>query len=72
MARVTQADRIIDYIKEHGSITQKEAYHEFDCTRLAAQIFLIKESGIPIRRTIETARNRYGRTVCYARYFLCE
>lgn len=68
----TQCEGILNYMKEHGSITPKDAYREFDCMRLAAQIYILKHQGIPIKTTLETARNRSGKIVRYARYSLCE
>jgi hypothetical protein len=68
----TQSEMILDYIKENGSITPKEAYLEFDCMRLAAQIHYLKKQGVPIRCSIEMSKNRFGRTTRYARYSLIE
>lgn len=70
MENISQSERILQYIKQNGSITQKDAYREFDCMRLAAQIFILKRQGHPIKSRMEKSRNRYGRTVCYARYSL--
>ena len=70
--KLTQSEQILSYIKEKGSITQKDAYREFDCMRLAAQIYILKRQGVPIKSTLETSRNRYGRTTRYARYSLCK
>ena len=67
---LTQSQMILKYIKEKGSITQKDAYREFDCMRLAAQIFILRSKGYSIKSTIEKSRNRYGRTTRYARYSL--
>ena len=67
-----QTNKILAYLKENGSITPKDAYKEFDCMRLAAQIHNLKQRGINIKTTIEKSKNRSGRTVCYARYILCE
>lgn len=67
---MSQSKLILNYIKQNGSITQKEAYREFDCMRLAAQIFILRSQGYPIKSTMEKSRNRYGRTTCYARYSL--
>lgn len=68
----SQSEMILDYIKEMGSITQKDAYREFGCMRLSAQIYNLRGQGIPIKTTLETSRNRFGHTSCYARYSLCE
>lgn len=68
--KLTQSKQILNYIKEKGSITQKDAYREFDCMRLAAQIYILKRQGIPIKSTLETSQNRFGKRTSYARYSL--
>lgn len=71
MARATQCERIIDYIEEKGSITQLDALREFGCMRLASRMCDIKKMGYGVIMKMETAKNRYGEPVRYARYFLC-
>jgi hypothetical protein len=70
--KVSQCERILDYIEKNGSITQIDALREFGCMRLASRISDIKRQGVSIRRTMETSKNRYGESVSYARYSLCE
>lgn len=67
----TQCERILDYIAENGSITQLDALKEFGCMRLASRISDLKRQGVPVKRTMETAKNRYGEPISYARYSLC-
>ena len=69
--KVSQCERILDYIAENGSITQLDALREFGCMRLASRISDLKRQGIPIKRKMETAKNRYGESVSYARYSIC-
>ena len=69
--KATQCERILDYIKENGSITQIDALREFGCMRLASRISDLKRQGVPVRRTMETSKNRYGEPVSYARYTIC-
>ena len=66
--KVSQCERIVQYIEENGSITQLDALREFGCMRLASRISDLKRQGIPVRRTMETSKNRYGESICYARY----
>ena len=68
----TQCEKILKYIKENGSITQIDALREFGCMRLASRISDLKRQGVPVRRTMETSKNRYGEFVSYARYSICE
>lgn len=67
----TQCERILDYIAENGSITQLDALREFGCMRLASRVSDLKRQGVPIKRTMETSKNRYGEPISYARYTIC-
>lgn len=66
--KVTQCDRILRYIEENGSITQLDALREFGCMRLASRMCDIKKMGYPVKKEMETAKNRYGEPISYARY----
>ena len=66
----SQCERILNYIEENGSITQMDALREFGCMRLASRISDIKRQGIPVKRIMETSKNRYGESISYARYSL--
>ena len=68
--KLTQCDRILKYIEEQGSITQIDALREFGCMRLASRISDLKRQGIPVKRTMESAKNRYGEPINYARYYV--
>lgn len=70
--KLTQRDKIIAYIKKHGSITPLDALREFSCMRLATRVFELKEDGYKIKTVIEKAKNKNGEPVHYARYFLQE
>lgn len=65
---MTQCERILSYIQENGSITQLDALREFGCMRLASRVSDLRKEGIPIVKEMETAKNRYGESVSYARY----
>lgn len=65
-----QADMILRYLREEGSITPIDALREFGCMRLGARIYDLKQRGFDIIRTMESKPNRYGKTVSYARYHL--
>lgn len=67
---MTQLERVINYMKRHGSITSLEAFN-FGCTRLAAVVaYLEEKKGIKIKHTRESSKNRDGITVSYSRYYL--
>ena len=72
----TQVDRIIEYLQLYGSITPVQAYADLGIMRLGARIFDIENSkdpkfrGIKIIHEQETAKNRLGESVTYAKYRL--
>ena len=67
-----QTERILQYMRDFGSITQLEAMQDIGCMRLAARIADLKRDGHAIRREMETSKNRYGEETSYARYRLVE
>lgn len=70
--KISQCDRVVDYMRRYGSITQLDALREFGCMRLASRISDLKRQGVYVKTTMETSKNRYGESVSYARYSLCE
>lgn len=70
-AKLTQCERIVQYIEETGSITQLDALREFGCMRLASRISDLKKMGYPVTKKMEKAYNRYGEPISYARYTIC-
>jgi hypothetical protein len=71
MARITQADDILAYMKEHGSITQMEAY-TLGCTRLPSRIFDLKQAGYNIGYEWAKVANRRGGHSTIKKYKLME
>lgn len=65
---MTQAERIIRHLNDYGSITSLEAMKEYGIMRLASRISDLKDDGYEIVSERETAKNRYGEKVSYARY----
>jgi len=65
---MTQNEKILRHLQDFGSITTMEAFTEYGCTRLSARIKDLRDDGHEIRTTFESARNRYGDKVSYARY----
>lgn len=64
-----QYDRILNYLKEHGSITPMEAFEELGITRLAARVHELERKGIYLDREMEKSKNRYGKNSHYMRYW---
>jgi hypothetical protein len=67
---MTQSDMILRYMHENGSITPLDAMREFGCMRLGARIYDLKQAGTRIITESQTEKNRYGKTVTFARYRL--
>ena len=72
MARETHKDRVLKYIQMFGSITSLDAFKDLGNTRLSASIFCLREEGYPIKSITEKAKNRFGDTTYYARYYLAD
>lgn len=68
--KTTQAERIIDYITEFGSITQFDAFKDLGIMRLASRISDLKKAGYPIKSENEIVKNRFGENTCIKRYSL--
>ena len=68
----TQCDKVLEYMKTFGSITQLEALADIGCMRLASRISDLRHQGIAIGRRMKTSKNRYGEDVHFAEYYLEE
>ena len=66
----TQNERVMQYMRDFGSITSAEAMRDLGVMRLASRVSDLRESGVRITSAWETAKNRYGETVSYKRYRL--
>ena len=73
MSKITLQNRVLQYMKENGSITSWEAIREFGATRLSAIIYNLRyKEGLNIISKNVNDKNRYGDPVSYARYYLEE
>lgn len=68
----TQNERIIEYLKQNGRITQLEALQELGIMRLASRISDLKKQGVAIGSKTETVKNRYQEDCRIKVYFLKE
>lgn len=67
---MNRAQRVFEYMLEFGSITPMEAFRDLGYTRLACAINEMKRDGYKVSKKYETAKNRFGQSVTYARYYL--
>ena len=66
----TQCQRVLDYMCEHGSVTQCEALKDLGVMRLASRISELRRNGHKIESQMVKVENRYGETCRVKRYFL--
>ena len=69
---MTQCERVLEYMKDFGSITPLDAMQDIGCMRLAARIADLREMGYAIGRRMKTSKNRYGNPISFAEYYLEE
>lgn len=72
MARITQRDRVLDYIRQFGSISSWEAYKDLGVTQLATRISELKNKGYKFRKERAKTTTRFGVKTHFDRYFLVE
>lgn len=70
--KISQKDRIINYIREFGSISSWEAYQELGITQLGARIDNLQKEGYTFTTEWEHRKNRYGENVSFKRYYLAD
>ena len=70
--KISQKDRIINYIREFGSISSWEAYSDLGITQLGARIDQLKKDGYEFETEWESKKNRYGEQTNYKRYRLVD
>lgn len=69
--RPTQAARVLQYMKDFGSITQYQALQDLGVMRLASRISELKiKHEIDIDSDFVTVKNRYGEKCSIKRYYL--
>ena len=69
---MTQTEKIMNHLQNFGSITAAEAMSEYGIMRLASRISDLKKSGVPIRREMVKAKNRFDEDVVFAEYSLAK
>ena len=70
--KLTQCQRIIDYMRQFGSISTLEAFNDLGVARLASRIHDLKGQGYDIISETKTSKNRYGESVSFKEYRLAE
>lgn len=68
--RLTQCHRILQHLKEHGSITADEAKALYGVARLASRINDLRAQGLSIKTETVAGKNKFEEPTHYARYSL--
>lgn len=69
---MSQKQKILDYMRSHGGITQTQAFLELGCSRLSGRIYDLRADGHKIWTDMVKGKNRYGEPTEYAVYRLEE
>ena len=69
---MTQREAILEYIKEFGSITPYQAFADLGITKLATRISEMRKDGMTFKIEMVSTKNRYGKSVAYAKYSFTE
>lgn len=67
---VSQYNMVLNHLVEKGSITPVEAMTNYGALRLGALIFNLRDSGLNIKTTTHTFKNKMGRISRIAKYVL--
>ena len=68
----TQREQILNYIKVFGSITPMEAFADLGITKLATRISEMRRDGLDFKIESVKTKNRFGKTVRFAKYSMME
>ena len=68
MGQMNQRELILEYITRFGSITPMQAFNDLGITKLATRISEMRRDGMEFNIEIVSSKNRFNRTVHYAKY----
>ena len=69
---MTQADQVLQYMKDHGKITTMDAFEKLHITRLSARIWDLRRKGIVISKARQNYVAKDGKAKHYDLYMLGE
>lgn len=68
---INQHERIMNYMRDHGSITPMEAFTELGITKLSTRIGeMILKGKTPIYKEMQAVKRADGTTVRYMKYYI--
>ena len=68
--KTNQRQKIVEYIKQFGSITSYQAYIDLGITQLATRIKELKDEGYEFKTELENKKNRFGEPVQFKKYYI--
>ena len=68
--KATQCDKVLEYMRQFGSITKFEALADIGCKNLAHRISDLRQQGYAIGRRTKYGMNRYLEVVRFSEYYL--
>lgn len=71
-SKQTDKQAVLEYLREHKTITPLEALNAFGCYRLGARIFDLRRDGHTITTTMVYQADYYGNPMRYAKYTLVQ
>ena len=69
-AKLTQKDRVLAYIRTHGSVTRMESAYYIGCFELAARINELEKAGYKFNKKRIKVKTKYGDTISVTKYSL--
>ena len=69
---MSDKNRVLAYLREHGSITPLEALNSFGCYRLGARVWDLRHDGHNITTEMVEDKDQHGEPMRFARYRLVE
>ena len=67
---MSQKERVLWWLEEHGTITQNDGKEYLGIGRVDRPIYYLRKDGHKITTIHEEGTNRYGHKITYARYKL--
>ena len=69
---MTQKEQILDYLQRFKTITPMDAFADLGITKLATRVSEMRRDGVEFNIESVKSKNRFGKTVRFAKYSLKE
>ena len=69
---MTQQNRVLNHLRQNGSITPLEAMNLYGIYRLSVHVWRLRKKGYNIVTVEQDGKNKLGEPVKYCRYILIE